>query len=152
MAAAKEEACYHYPLETGGTLVGYWSDADTVVVTRLIGPGPASIHGRYSFEHDHEWEAAQIADHYYQSARSQVYIGDWHTHPDASSGELSGTDRRAIRRVINYPEARVAYPLMMVLFGGPEEWKSTIWAAELKPRWPWGSRLSIDAAKLHMFE
>jgi len=152
LAAATDEADNRYPLETGGALVGYWSDANTAVVTQLVGPGPASEHRRYSYQHDHEWEAAQIADHYHQSERSHVYIGDWHTHPDASTGELSGTDRRAIRRVIDYPKARLVHPLMMILFGDPERWKPAIWAAELRPRWTWRGRLSIAPAKYHLFE
>jgi integrative and conjugative element protein (TIGR02256 family) len=105
------EADRRYPLESGGALVGYWSDAATVVVTESVGPGPASDHDRYSYRHDHDWEASQIALHYERSGRSEVYIGDWHSHPDASSGDLSGTDRRSIRRVIKFREARLPRPL-----------------------------------------
>lgn len=152
LSSLKDEADRRYSLETGGVLVGYWSDAVTVVVTEFVGPGPASVHRRYSYEHDHEWEASQIAIHYHRSGRSHVYIGDWHTHPDATSGDLSGTDRRSIRRVINSREARVCHPLMAVLFGRPGNWSFSIWVAALKPRWAWRPRLSVQATKVHMFD
>src|SRR5580700_9346084 len=101
------EADRKFPVETGGVLIGYWADANTAVVTASVGPGPDSVHGRYSFQHDHVWEASQIALRYEQSGRTEVYIGDWHTHPHATSGNLSFTDRCSIRRVIRSPEARV---------------------------------------------
>lgn len=145
------EADRRYPLETGGALVGYWSDAETVVVTESLGPGPASDHDRYSYRHDHDWEASQIALHYERSGRSEVYIGDWHTHPDASSGDLSGTDRRSIRRVIKSREARLPRPLMTVLFGRPGNWRLAVWEAELKSGWRWPRRLSVDPADLKLF-
>jgi integrative and conjugative element protein (TIGR02256 family) len=147
-----DEAGRRYPLETGGALIGYWSDGVTAVVTQFVGPGPASDHRRYSYQHDHVWEASQIALHYHQSERSHVYIGDWHTHPDASCGDLSGTDRRSIRRVINSHEARVARPLMTVLYGCPTNWGSVTWVAALKPKWAWRSQLSIESATLRLFD
>jgi integrative and conjugative element protein (TIGR02256 family) len=147
-----DEADRRYPLETGGALIGYWSDAGTVVVTQFVGPGPASDHQRYSYEHDHEWEASQIALHYNRSGRSHVYIGDWHTHPDATSGSLSGTDRRSLRRVIKSREARVARPLMLLFFGSPGDWRLAGWLAELKQRWPWRVGLSLTSAKLQLFD
>lgn len=152
LSSLTDEADRRYPLETGGVLVGYWSDANAAVVTDFVGPGPASVHRRYSYEHDHVWEADEIASHYNRSDRSHVYIGDWHTHPNATSGNLSGTDRRSIRRVIEFREARAAHPLMLVLFGRPRKWGSAIWISALKPSWAWRSRLSVEPATLQLFE
>ena|ERR1700733_7074919 len=152
LSSLTDEADRHYPLETGGALIGYWSDASAAVVTDFVGPGPASVHRRYSYEHDHVWEADKIASHYNRSGRSHVYIGDWHTHPDATSGNLSGTDRRSIRRVIEFREARTAHPLMLVLFGQPKQWESAIWVSALQPRWAWRSRLSVERSRLQVFE
>jgi integrative and conjugative element protein (TIGR02256 family) len=150
LSSLKTEADRQFPLETGGALIGYWSDADTVVVTEFVGPGPDSVHRRYSYQHDHEWEAAQIAVLYHRSGRSHVYIGDWHSHPEASSGDLSGTDRRSIRRVIKSREARARRPLMIVLFGNHERWTPSVWVATLEPRWGW-QQLLIGAVKLQLF-
>jgi integrative and conjugative element protein (TIGR02256 family) len=138
------EAADRYPLETGGVLIGYWADPNTVVITTAAGPGPASVHSRYSYEHDHAWEASQIAMHYERSARPQVYIGDWHTHPGAGSGALSSTDRRSLRRVLGAREARLARALMLVLFGGPKQRAADIWVAEFERAvWRWRPKLLI---------
>ncbi|WP_198026539.1 Mov34/MPN/PAD-1 family protein [Bradyrhizobium sp. ARR65] len=152
LALLIEEADRRYPLETGGALIGYWGDAVTAVVTQVVGPGPASDHQPYSYQHDHLWEASQIALHYKQSGRSHVYIGDWHTHPDATFGDLSGTDRQVTRQLIKSREARTVHPLMAVLFGRPGHWDSAIWVAALKPRWGFCSRLSLEPAKLQLFD
>lgn len=152
LSSMTDEADRRYPLETGGVLVGYWTNANAAVVTDFVGPGPASIYGRYSYQHDHVWEAEQIAFHYERSGRSHVYIGDWHTHPNATSGNLSGTDRRSIRRVIEFREARAAHPLMLLLFGRPRQWEAAIWVSALKPRWGWRSRLLVEPAMLQRFE
>jgi integrative and conjugative element protein (TIGR02256 family) len=145
------EADKRYPLETGGVLIGYWAEAADVVVTASVGPGPASVHNRFSYQHDHDWEASKIAERYEQSGRSEIYIGDWHTHPDASRGDLSFMDRRSIRRVIKSPDARVARPLMSVLFGEPGHWQFTTWVGELRPRWGLLPRLLVHPVEVQEF-
>jgi integrative and conjugative element protein (TIGR02256 family) len=145
------EADRTYPRETGGVLIGYWSDAHTAVVTASIGPGPASVHNRYFYRHDHVWEASEIALHYERSGRSEVYIGDWHTHPDAPSGNLSVTDRCSIRSVIKSREARVSHPLMTVLFGRPDNWQPAIWSAEFMSGWVWRPRLVVHPVEVREF-
>jgi integrative and conjugative element protein (TIGR02256 family) len=148
------EANRLFPDETGGVLIGYWADDINVVVTAGVGPGPAAIHGRYSYEHDHVWEAAQIALDYERSGRSHVYIGDWHTHPEAVSGRLSRTDRRSLRSVLGSREARLSRALMVVLFGRPSGWEADCWLAEFEPAsiWRWRRSLSIKAARLRCFD
>jgi integrative and conjugative element protein (TIGR02256 family) len=145
------EADQSYPLETGGVLIGYWANENTAVVTAGMGPGPASVHGRYSYRHDHVWEASQIALHYERSGRAEVYIGDRHTHPDASSGNLSFVDRYSIRRVIKAREARLSHPLMTVLFGKPANWQIATWGGQFKSAWPWGQRLQVNPIDLQEF-
>lgn len=145
------EADGHYPVETGGVLIGYWADASTAVVTASVGSGPASVHSRSAYQHDHAWEASKIAERYEQSGRSEVYIGDWHTHPNASHGELSPADLRSIRRVIKSPEARLSCPLMAVLFGEPGDWQFATWVGILTPRFGWLSRLSVHPVDIRKF-
>jgi integrative and conjugative element protein (TIGR02256 family) len=148
------EADRFYPSETGGVLIGYWADIANVVITAAVGPGPAAIHERYSYEHDHDWEADQIAVEYERSERSHVYIGDWHTHPDLSSGRLSGTDKRSLRRVLGSREARLCRTLMVVLFGRPQEWGADIWLARLgrASRWSWRRSLLIEPVCLQRYD
>ncbi|UPJ79130.1 Mov34/MPN/PAD-1 family protein [Bradyrhizobium sp. 183] len=143
-----------YPNETGGVLTGYWADDANVVITAVMGAGLAAVHKRYSYEHDHVWEAAQIGLEYERSGRTNVYVGDWHTHPDALSGRLSGTDKRALRRVLLSRDARLSKVLMLVLFGHPQEWRADVRVAEFRrvSAWRWRRSLSIESARLQRYD
>lgn len=146
-----DEATRTFPLEAGGTFMGWWSDAATVVVTAMIGPGPDAVHGQHDFAPDQAWQLAQIADHYQASGRRETYLGDWHSHPKASSGMLSWTDRRVLRRIIHSSEARCAEPLMAVLWGAGEAWQTEISHARLRPRSLLWDRLVVEPAGLRVY-
>jgi integrative and conjugative element protein (TIGR02256 family) len=147
-----DEAGRSFPLETGGALVGYWTDTETIVVKAIFGPGPDSHHDRYSYVHDHIWERSRIAEHYERSGRVEVYVGDWHTHPEAYSGNLSFTDRAAIKDVLRYSDARLSRSLMLIVFGRPHEWQVAIWVGQLRSKWRWPLRLTVEPIELREFD
>jgi integrative and conjugative element protein (TIGR02256 family) len=118
-------------LETGGILMGYWTDEFMIVATHCIGPGPNATHERHRFSPDHEWHVDEVARHYAASGRVETYLGDWHTHPDESCAGLSRLDRAAMRRIAASPDARAPAPLMMVLIGAPEDWRYSAWIGRL---------------------
>ena len=121
------------PYETGGVLLGYWSEEeDEPVVTSLIGPGANAVHERYSFVPDHDYHVREIARQYKSSQRRITYLGDWHTHP-GGSGNLSELDLRTLRRVAKEPKARASRPIMIVLAPGPN-WEAFGWRAQFPSR------------------
>jgi integrative and conjugative element protein (TIGR02256 family) len=129
------EAARRYPLETGGVLLGYRAE-NQWVVREVLGPGPRARHHRRYFEPDAAWHAEMIRAHFAQTEGREVYIGDWHTHPDGKL-QLSGRDLRALRRIIRSPGA-IAEPISALMAGGPQEWALSIWAAAIRPReWFW---------------
>lgn len=132
--ACLAEATDKFPYESGGTFMGWWADAQTAVVTAMIGPGPNAHHDRHAFQPDQAWQLDKIARHYAASGRRDTYLGDWHSHPQASSGTLSWTDRGVLRRVIKTPAARCTRPLMAVFWGEPPDWHLDIWQGELNAR------------------
>ena len=85
--ACNDEASEMFPLETGGTYMGWWSYACTAVITTEIGPGPNASHGRHHFQPDQEWQLEQIARHYVASGRRETYLGDWHSLEDSEGRE-----------------------------------------------------------------
>ncbi len=115
--------------------MGYWADPDTAVVRTMIGPGPNAFHGRHNFQPDETWQQKEIARHYTASGRRDTYLGDWHSHPNASGGTLSWIDRRVLRRIIRNPSARCPMPVMMVFWGQSDDWQLTAWRGILR-RWP----------------
>lgn len=145
------EADIKLPLETGGTFMGWWLNPDTAVVTAMIGPGPGALHERFRFQPDQQWQLEQIAAHYERSGRRETYLGDWHSHPGASSGALSWTDRGVLRRVIATPEARCALPLMMILWGSSGTWQLTAWRAQTVPRVVLWDKLHLDPVQIRAF-
>lgn len=132
--ACLDEASDKFPLETGGTFMGWWADGDTAAITAMIGPGPDAYRGPHSFQPDEAWQLDQIARHYAASGRRETYLGDWHSHPGAPAGNLSWIDRRVLRRVITTPSARCPTPLTIIVWGHPDDWKLTAWRAYLRPR------------------
>lgn len=119
IAAMEVEATRHYPVETGGILLGYANALGTQVVVRAsVGPGPRAVHRRRGFVPDHAYHELETARIYAESGRVWSYLGDWHSHPCAMLA-LSRTDRRTFARIARAPDARVPKPLMIVLAGVP---------------------------------
>lgn len=147
------EATLYYPRETGGTFMGYWSaDGDEVVITGLIAAGPRARHARTAFEPDQKWQLSEIARHYSASGRREGYLGDWHSHPGAVSGDLSVTDRSVLRRIMRTPRARAPRPISVVFWGAPDGWHANAWVAELSPRRLFPARVSVVPAALQLYE
>lgn len=117
------EATTHYPLETGGILLG-WRSPSAMVVADIQGPGPTALHGRTRFIPDHQWQVAQIKHIFQDSGGDLDYLGEWHTHPDGVA-ELSGDDIRTLRRVAR----RVPRPLMLILGGRAGDAHLRCWQA-----------------------
>lgn len=123
-----DEADSHYPNETGGVLIGYFSadDPERCVIVDASGPGPSAQHERYRFSPNAEFQERYISDAYRTSGRIHTYLGDWHTHPDGALA-LSGKDKRTMRSIARTPEARLPRPLMSILAGHPERWEFGLW-------------------------
>jgi integrative and conjugative element protein (TIGR02256 family) len=151
LAACTREATHYFPRETGGTFMGYWASEHEVVITHLVEAGPLALRERAAFEPDQQWQLDEISRHYCASGRREGYLGDWHSHPGAANGELSGTDRAVLSRIIRSPRARAPRPLSMVLFGTPNQWQPCTWVASLNPRVLLRSRLTCDRAALHLY-
>lgn len=117
---ARVESDLWCPKETGGALMGYWSDQN-VVITDIIGPGPDAVHKRYSFTPDDHWHAKEIARIYRESGRITTYLGDWHSHPFGTPG-LSINDLITLFRLARYKPARTPRPIMGILHNNPQ-WK-----------------------------
>lgn len=106
-------ASHSHPMETGGMLLGYVADNNDVVVTTIIGPGPAAKHSRYAFEPDAEYQQAKLEAHYRVTEGKESYLGDWHTHPHGPCIP-SRTDKRTLAHIALTPSSRIKYPVMAI--------------------------------------
>lgn len=109
------------PNETGGMLLGYVATSGEVVVTAIIGPGPAGKHHRYAFEPDGEHQQAEFEAHYWATEGRESYLGDWHTHPYGKPN-LSRLDKRTLANIANTPSSGIKHPVMAILGGSPDNW------------------------------
>jgi integrative and conjugative element protein (TIGR02256 family) len=124
--AIEDESSRHFPNETGGILVGYWTETADVAVTNIVGPGPRARHAHHSFVPDHRYQREELAKEYERSGRVYTYLGDWHSHPDGLCS-LSCRDRLTLARIGMTPAARVPEPVMLIVAGDPERWEVRAW-------------------------
>lgn len=117
----QELALHHYPLETGGMLLGYEADNENTVVTTIVGPGPNAKHGRFFFTPDSAYQQSRLEEHYWATDGRETYLGDWHTHPKSDSTP-SILDKRTLARIANEPRSGIAQPAMAILAGGTGSW------------------------------
>jgi integrative and conjugative element protein (TIGR02256 family) len=110
--------------------MGYWPDPSTVVISDVIGPGPNAKHTRHSFSPDAKYHDDEIERIYVVSNRLHTYLGDWHTHPNGSTG-TSRKDRKTLSAIASDPGARAPRPLMAILAGN-KNWRLAIWSWEAK--------------------
>ena len=142
------EAKSKTPLETGGVLMGYFASEHVPVILYAAGPGPKAIHHHNYYLPDQKFDESEIAAVYEKYGRKITYLGDWHTHP-ASFPELSGRDKRTLRRIARYKLARVETPLMLLL-SDKGCWDVSLWQGSLKkiPLW---YKLSVTKLEITLF-
>lgn len=119
------EADQHFPLETGGLLVGYRSGAH-FVVRALVGPGPKATRTETSFTPDAVWQERQLADVYAGSGRVFSYLGDWHTHPHGDPVP-SHKDGSTLKTISRHRPSRLRRPAMLILGGQEGKWQMKTW-------------------------
>lgn len=115
------EASDYAPDETGGMLVGYWSDTGDAVITATIQGGPSALRRPSRFVPDGLWQQERLDEIYLQSGRVHTYLGDWHSHP-LGSLRPSGRDRDTAKKVAKSTEARAPQPLTLIAAKSDGEW------------------------------
>jgi integrative and conjugative element protein (TIGR02256 family) len=122
------EAGRSAPKETGGLLLGYWADDQMTVpvITTVIGAGPQATHDEDRFVPDHDFQSQQVERASIRSGKRLWYLGDWHSHPCASSAYLSTLDKRTLRTIAEAEDAYAPRPIMIVL-NGDDGWSAAGW-------------------------
>ena len=115
-----------YPKETGGVLIGYWNQ-NQAVITNIIDGGPKALRKEVSFTPDHAYQKKEIEKVYNSTGRTEVYLGDWHSHPDSYS-YMSWRDKKTLKKIANFKNAGLIHPMMMIIGTSPPELK--VWLYE----------------------
>lgn len=106
------EAGAHLPNESGGILIGQFSD-DVVLITRAGDAGPNAYHAPVGFRRDGE-HAQQLRDRAVAASGGRDdYVGEWHSHP--TDALPSPKDRRSMRAISADRKFALAEPVLIVL-------------------------------------
>jgi len=107
-----------FPLETGGILVGYYSDDSTIAhVTDLV-PAPSdSTSSRFSFQRGLRG-VQQFLNQLWM--RRRYYLGEWHFHPGGSASP-SGTDAEQMKSIAYARSYHCPEPVLLILGGNPPQ-------------------------------
>jgi integrative and conjugative element protein (TIGR02256 family) len=132
------DAARWFPSETGGILMGYWAHTTEVVITACSVAGPLAQHSGSSYVPDAEYDLQVVASLYERSGRLHTYLGDWHSHP-RHGAYLSTRDIDTLHGISRDANARAPVPLMLILAGGPRQWRTGIWCY----RRFWGSKRAL---------
>jgi [CysO sulfur-carrier protein]-S-L-cysteine hydrolase len=103
----------HYPKEFGGILIGAYSeDRKTVLIKQILLPEKYKS-SKYSFERGSEGFKEKLIS-LYNLDEPQVYIGEWHTHPNSSTYP-SNTDIAAFKEIVKYDDVNICNPIMLII-------------------------------------
>lgn len=111
----EEHGVKHYPNEFGGFLMGYYSNnLKQLHITDCILPK------KYKgipclFERSTDG-TKEVFDKMFDQQK-QYYIGEWHTHPNASS-MYSQTDLQAMMQIANHDTVNIKNPVLLIISMG----------------------------------
>lgn len=117
LAAMREAAARSKPRETGGTLVGHYSeDFREAFVTAALEANIAARKQRARFYRPPDDEDGQLARIYEESRGLTHYLGEWHTHPEAAPTP-SPTDLSTLGGLARSRSVATDTPFMVILGG-----------------------------------
>jgi integrative and conjugative element protein (TIGR02256 family) len=103
----------HYPNEFGGFLVGYYSDdLKTLVLTDLLTPNEYKSY-RTLFERGTKGIAEKLIE-LFNLEEKRYYVGEWHSHPNASS-RFSSVDLNAMKNIAKSESVRIENPILLIV-------------------------------------
>lgn len=109
-----------YPYETGGILIGRYSEdlkwAEIITITAA----PAeSKRTRCSFIRSTQGIITKLKGVW---KRQQYYLGEWHYHPNASP-KPSGLDLKTMLNLSKNEELHCPEPILLIVGGSPSNWR-----------------------------
>jgi integrative and conjugative element protein (TIGR02256 family) len=105
------------PNETGGTLVGHYSeDRRVAFVTQILASTTGARRERSGFFRPSDSVDDQLAKVYRESKGCTHYLGDWHSHP-MGNPTPSSTDLSTLRGLAQSTRVATDTPVMIIVGG-----------------------------------
>ncbi len=101
--------------ETGGILVGYYSeDRTSAIVTEATSPPKDSLQGQNWFQRGVAGLKMLLAHRWTNTSRRTYYIGEWHFHPTVEIVP-SGDDYKQMRDISISTNYHCSEPIMLII-------------------------------------
>ncbi|WP_336883727.1 Mov34/MPN/PAD-1 family protein [Priestia koreensis] len=113
------------PNETGGILIGYYTDKLNLAVVTKILNAPADSRSGPTWFYRGTSGIKKSLDTLWKS-KKQFYIGEWHYHPNSSSN-LSYQDIKQMKFIANSPSYNCPEPILLIIGGNDLKWEESIY-------------------------
>jgi integrative and conjugative element protein (TIGR02256 family) len=114
LAAVDQYCCDAGPKETGGILIGRYSDDLALAIVREATPPPTDSKRSHSWFLRGVLGLREMLDKRWRAKERTFYVGEWHFHP-ASQIEPSGEDIAQMNRISRAREYDCKEPLLIIL-------------------------------------
>jgi len=111
------ETSAHYPLETGGMLLGYIKEKNYYVLD-LVEAGPNAVRKVNYFLPDGKYQQPILERKFNKSNGLITFLGDWHSHPNADS-YLSKLDMETLKNISEDDGAQITCPIFIIIGTSP---------------------------------
>ncbi|QSX23902.1 Mov34/MPN/PAD-1 family protein [Priestia megaterium] len=113
------------PNETGGILIGYYTDeCNLAVITKII-KAPSDSKSGPTWFYRGTYGIKQKLDALWKD-KKQFYIGEWHYHPNSSS-KLSYQDIKQMTSIANSPSYSCPEPILLIVGGDFLSWEKSVY-------------------------
>ena len=110
-AAVKKQALQAFPNETGGFLVGRYSDDGKSAIVEMVIAPPKSVAGPTSYQRETDGMNV-LWDKLYDEGL--IFLGEWHSHPQGSAS-YSSTDKTAMTNIATCKTVVIKNPIMLIV-------------------------------------
>jgi integrative and conjugative element protein (TIGR02256 family) len=115
------------PFEFGGILLGtYDEEFKTAMVTKTLFPKEFDS-SPVEFTRSAEDLNIQIAEIFKQSNGKEIYLGEWHSHPNMLP-KYSITDFRTMNEIANDDGISISNPILIIMGGEPTNVMVSVYA------------------------
>lgn len=117
------------PFETGGILIGR-EGADSIFITRALGPGPNALHDVNGFKRDGQYSQEELERIFELTQGEEDYVGEWHSHP--APCDASSIDIGSIAWISQKSDYNCKSPVLLISIlsiSGPWELVGYIWTS-----------------------
>jgi len=113
------------PNETGGILIGYYTDKfNLAVITKVLSAPSDSRSGPTWFYRGTSGIKKNLDTLW--KRKKQFYIGEWHYHPNSSSN-LSYQDIKQMKSIANSHSYNCPEPILLIVGGNDLKWEESIY-------------------------